>query len=83
MEPQPSALDRIRKPGRLTLGIELPLDNDWSPEGDARRIADERPRGVPDLRRHADLIRKVDAQGFSAGLLRQASRCLTFNRTGD
>ncbi|WP_207796751.1 TIGR03571 family LLM class oxidoreductase [Sphingomonas oleivorans] len=65
-----SALDRIRKPGRLTLGIELPLDNDWSPAGEAKRRADGRPGGVPDLARHAELVRKVDAGGFAAVWMR-------------
>lgn len=42
-----SALDLVRrKDGGLTLGIELPLDNDWSP----KRVAEGRPFGVPDLR---------------------------------
>lgn len=66
----PSALNRIRKPGQITLGIELPLDNDWSPAGEARRLADGRPAGVPDLSRHADLVRKVDGQGFAAVWMR-------------
>lgn len=61
-----SALDLIRKPGRLTLGIELPLDNDWSPEGDNRRRAEGRPYGVPDLTRYPEMARKVDASGFAA-----------------
>lgn len=42
-----TALDLIRRPDRLTLGIKLSLDNEWSPEGEARRIADGRPYGVP------------------------------------
>lgn len=66
----PFALDKIRKPGRITLGIELPLDNDWSPLGEARRLGDGRSSGVPDLSRHAELIRKVDAQGFAAVWMR-------------
>lgn len=65
-----SSLDRIRIPGRLTLGIELPLDNDWSAEGEGRRLADGRPRGVPDLSRHAELVRKIDTQGFAAVWMR-------------
>lgn len=66
----PSALDKVRVAGELTLGIELPLDNDRSPEGEARRIAEGRLRGVPDLRRHTELIRKVDGQGFAAVWMR-------------
>lgn len=62
----PSAIGRIRVPGMLTLGIELPLDNDWSPAREARRMAEGRSRGIPDLSRHADLVRKVDGQGFAA-----------------
>jgi len=65
-----SALDLIRVPGRMTLGVELPLDNDWSPAGDARRAASGRPRGVPDLSAQADLVRKAEDRGFSAVWLR-------------
>ena len=61
-----SALDLIRKPNRLTLGLELPLDNDWSPAGEARRVVAGRPRGVPDLTAQADLIRAADERGFAA-----------------
>jgi luciferase-type oxidoreductase len=60
-----SAIDLIRKTDRLTVGIELPLDNDWSRDGEARRIEDGRPRGVPDLAAQTDLIRKIDDLGFS------------------
>ena len=35
-----NAMDLIRRPDRMTLGIELPLDNDWSPAGEARRRAE-------------------------------------------
>jgi len=65
-----SALDLIRVSGALTLGVELPLDNDWSTNGEARRVADGRVRGIPDLSRHAELIRKVDALGFTAVWMR-------------
>jgi len=65
-----SALDLIQKPDRLTLGIELPLDNDWSPAGEARRVAAGRPRGVPELTAQADLVRKADALGFAAVWMR-------------
>ncbi|WP_342236215.1 TIGR03571 family LLM class oxidoreductase [Inquilinus sp. OTU3971] len=61
-----SALGLIRKRDRMTLGIELPLDNDWSPAGEARRVADGRPRGVPNLTAQTDLIHKADDLGFSA-----------------
>ena len=61
-----SAIDLIRKTDRLTIGIEFPLDNDWSPDGEARRIVDGRPRGVPDLSEQTNIIRKIDTLGFSA-----------------
>lgn len=61
-----SALDLIARPGEITLGIELPLDNDWSPEGDARRKSDGRPNGVPDLSHFAELVRQIDRLGFAA-----------------
>lgn len=66
----PSSLGRVRIPGRITLGIELPLDNDWSPAGEARRLAAGRPAGVPDLTHHVERVRKVDAQGFAAVWMR-------------
>ncbi|TFV49658.1 TIGR03571 family LLM class oxidoreductase [Bradyrhizobium niftali] len=61
-----SALDLIRRPDRLTLGIELPFDNDWSPAGEARRLAAGRARGVPDLSAQTELIRKADDLDFAA-----------------
>lgn len=61
-----SAFDLIRKSDRMTLGLELLLDNDWSPAGESRRAAAGRPRGVPDLSSQADLIRQADDLGFSA-----------------
>lgn len=54
----------------MTLDIELPLDNDWSPAGEARRISSGRPRGVPDLTAQADLVRKAEHLGFSAVWMR-------------
>ena len=68
--PLPSALDLIRQPTGLTLGIELPLDNDWSPDLEARRVAEGRPFGVPDLDRMPDLVRQVDRSGFAAVWMR-------------
>ena len=52
--------------GGFSLGIELPLDNDWSPAGQNARMRDDRPHGVPDLRQHAELARQVDRLGFRA-----------------
>ncbi|MGW1553016.1 TIGR03571 family LLM class oxidoreductase [Streptomyces sp. NPDC002346] len=68
MSSTPTALDRLVSPAGLpTLGLELPLDNDW---GATRLRADRaagRPFGVPDLTRHAELARLADELGF-AGL---------------
>ncbi|WP_185961240.1 LLM class oxidoreductase [Telmatospirillum sp. J64-1] len=67
---RPSALDLIRRPHGMTFGIELPLDNDWSPDGEEKRKAEGRPFGVPDLTRYADLVRQVDRSGFAAVWMR-------------
>ncbi|WP_346179125.1 LLM class flavin-dependent oxidoreductase [Streptomyces cuspidosporus] len=68
MSPTPIVLERLVNPAGLpTLGLELPLDNDW---GNTRLRADRaagRPFGVPDLTRHAELARLADTLGF-AGL---------------
>ncbi|MCE6076822.1 LLM class oxidoreductase [Agrobacterium vitis] len=66
-----SALDLVRrKDGGLTLGVELPLDNDWSPKREAVRAAEGRPFGVPDLTSYPDLVRQVDRSGFAAVWMR-------------
>ncbi|MFB6874904.1 hypothetical protein [Streptomyces sp. NPDC056323] len=68
MSVAPTALDRLVNAASLpTLGLELPLDNDW---GATRLRADRaagRPFGVPDLTRHGELARLADELGF-AGL---------------
>ncbi|MET8571525.1 TIGR03571 family LLM class oxidoreductase [Streptomyces sp. NPDC004783] len=68
MSPTPTALDRLVNPAGLpTLGLELPLDNDW---GATRLRADQaagKPFGVPDLTRHTELAGLADTSGF-AGL---------------
>ncbi|MGQ5247587.1 TIGR03571 family LLM class oxidoreductase [Xanthomonas arboricola pv. corylina] len=61
-----SALDLIRIAGGMTVGIELPLDNDWSADGECRRKLSNCPRGVPDLSRQEELVCQVDTSGFSA-----------------
>ncbi|RKT89000.1 luciferase-type oxidoreductase, BA3436 family [Saccharopolyspora antimicrobica] len=62
-----TALDRLVGPtGLPTLGLELPLDNDW---GETRLHADRaegRPFGVPDLSEHARLAQLADDLGFAA-----------------
>ncbi|MFB6890982.1 TIGR03571 family LLM class oxidoreductase [Kitasatospora sp. NPDC056327] len=67
MAPTHPALTRLA-PGdeRLTLGLELPLDNDWGTgRGRADRAAG-RPFGVPDLTAHTELARLADRLGFAA-----------------
>ncbi|MFE1952792.1 TIGR03571 family LLM class oxidoreductase, partial [Streptomyces sp. NPDC059524] len=68
MSAAPTALNRLVNPeGLPTLGLELPLDNDWGP---TRLRADRHtgaPFGVPDLTRHAELAALADESGF-AGL---------------
>ncbi|MGW1163640.1 LLM class oxidoreductase [Streptomyces sp. NPDC002513] len=67
MSPTPTALEQLVNPAGLpTLGLELPLDNDW---GNARLRADRaagRPFGVPDLTRHVELACLADTLGFAA-----------------
>lgn len=52
--------------GGFSIGIELPLDNDWTPEGEARRQREGRRPGVPDLASHAKLAQRADTLGFRA-----------------
>ncbi|OIN07664.1 TIGR03571 family LLM class oxidoreductase [Oceanisphaera psychrotolerans] len=56
--------------GGFSIGVELPLDNDWSAAGDARRRQDGRPFGVPDMQRHGELIQLADRLGFRAAWVR-------------
>ncbi|MDI3405088.1 TIGR03571 family LLM class oxidoreductase [Streptomyces cavernicola] len=71
MSHSPTALDRLVNPAGLpTLGLELPLDNDWGSTRLRALAADPyagRPFGVADLARHAELARLADQLGF-AGL---------------
>jgi hypothetical protein len=60
-----TALDKLAD-GGFSIGLELPLDNDWSPAGDAKRQHDGRRPGVPDLARHATLAQRADTLGFRA-----------------
>ncbi|MFF0435343.1 TIGR03571 family LLM class oxidoreductase [Streptomyces sp. NPDC004327] len=56
--------------GRLTLGLELPLDNDWAPARVRAGQEAGRPFGVPDLTGHTRLARLADRLGFAALWLR-------------
>lgn len=64
------ALTRLTAPGHLTLGIEFPLDHDWTPAGEAKRLADARPFGVPDFRQQMTHARQIDQLGFAGLWLR-------------
>jgi luciferase-type oxidoreductase len=70
IKPSVNAINLIRRTGSITVGIELPLDNDWSPEGEARRKAAGRPFGVPDLSDYPRLVRQIDRSGFAAVWMR-------------
>lgn len=54
----------------LSIGIELPLDNDWSTSGQLKRQQDGRPFGVPDMSEHAARIKLADELGFRAAWVR-------------
>lgn len=52
--------------GGFSIGLEAPLDHDWTPAGDqARRQAGRLP-GEPDLKQHAYLAQLADRLGFRA-----------------
>ena len=62
--------ERLLGPTGFSIGLELPLDNDWSTAGQQLREQDHRPFGVPDMRRHGQLARQADESGFKALWLR-------------
>ncbi len=62
-------IEKLTK-GGFSIGVELPLDNDWSTSGDANRKRDGRPFGVPDMQHHAELIKQADDLGFRAAWVR-------------
>lgn len=59
-------LDKIYKKGKLSIGLEIPLDNDWSISGEIKRKFDGRPFGVPDITEHATYAKLADTLGFKA-----------------
>ncbi|MGY0036756.1 hypothetical protein [Pedobacter sp. NJ-S-72] len=59
-------LDKIGQQGKLTIGLELPLDNDWSASGDHKRRQEGKPFGVPDITNHSKLAQMADELEFSA-----------------
>ena len=56
--------------GGLSIGLELPLDNDWSSLGRQANAASGRVPGEPDMQQHAALARLADRLGFRALWLR-------------
>lgn len=52
--------------GGFSIGVELPLDNDWSPSGDSARRQAGRLPGEPDMARHGELARLADRLGYRA-----------------
>lgn len=52
--------------GGFSIGVELPLDNDWSPDGEKRRLDAGRAFGIPDITQHAERARLADRLGFRA-----------------
>ncbi|MEG1115521.1 MAG: LLM class flavin-dependent oxidoreductase, partial [Janthinobacterium sp.] len=56
--------------GGFSIGLELPLDNDWSSAGRQATTASGRVPGEPDLRQHVALAKLADRLGFRALWLR-------------
>lgn len=63
------SINRLASAG-LSIGVELPLDNDWSADGVRRRDRDDRPFGVPDMSAHLELIQQANRLGFRAAWVR-------------
>ncbi|WP_089970160.1 LLM class oxidoreductase [Lihuaxuella thermophila] len=65
-----SALKKMIPQNRMTFGVELPLDTDWSPEGLKQAKQEGRPFGVPNMERHAEYARLADQLGFRSMWIR-------------
>jgi luciferase-type oxidoreductase len=52
--------------GGFSIGIEAPLDNDWTHAGEQARQLARRLPGEPELQRHAELAQLADRLGFRA-----------------
>lgn len=52
--------------GGFSVGLEAPLDNDWTPAGELARQQAGRRHGEPDLAQHAKLAQFADRLGFRA-----------------
>lgn len=64
-DPHP-ALARLSRHDTMTLGLELPLDNDWHRLANGTRRPSEGPPGVPDMSQHEQHARFADAAGIAA-----------------
>lgn len=64
-----SALDRLQA-GGFSIGLELPLDNDWSSAARHASGAAARLPGEPDMQRHLELAQLADRLGYRALWLR-------------
>ncbi|MGF6767579.1 luciferase-type oxidoreductase [Paraburkholderia sp. GAS199] len=62
---KPLALQKLIADG-FSIGLELPLDNDWSPTGELQRREAGRSPGEPNMCGHATLARLADLLGFRA-----------------
>ncbi len=60
-----TALEQLTD-GGFSIGIEAPLDNDWTHAGEQARQQARRLPGEPDLQRHAELAQLADRLGFRA-----------------
>ena len=62
-------IDKLKNLG-FSIGVELPLDNDWSKDGQQKRIKEGKPFGVPDMSQHKERIILADELGFSTAWVR-------------
>lgn len=60
-----SPIGKLMQDG-FSIGIELPLDNDWTAAGDHARRESGRLPGEPDMQHHAHLASLADRLGFRA-----------------
>lgn len=61
-----TALDSLNK-SRITFGVELPLDNDWSEAGQIRAQSEGRVFGVPSKDDPAILVKRAEDPIVLAG----------------
>lgn len=64
-----NALDRLST-DRMTFGIELPIDNDWSANGQSAAKSDGRAFGVPNIEPMIERVLLAEKLGFDAVWMR-------------